>query len=331
VKAGTNIMDVIVGESKVELSYNYMTNHFYMGGYTQGYIYIPEGIKFLPKGKLTEVAASINTDFIQAYVILPVLNAGLGVRYTWARPYDLPELFFCNRKGDEQASAYRYTATTEDGVEQIVEIGSNLYAIEVRQRHMPDGIYLASLDGMAPMHLAAANIQELYSDGNDPMIIQASYPKGSEIMPLTLTDPDGREYELITEEGEEQNVYLSEYKPEDGEAQNYIAIMVPAEKNMQGTWTITTNTPVDFEVLGLIQAPKITSLEATQQDGAVNVEIDVDREAGPGYEYGVDLFIESTEEGNDTIIRLVTDAELNGTEGSYAVNLPDEIWRWWTY
>ncbi len=296
-----SLLDVIVGQASVELSYNNDSSQFYFGGYVRGYVQIPTFSPILPGVKLADASAALNTNFVQAYAkalgTIPV-----GVRYTWSTQ----QVQFIN----PDTKTFALSEPGAEGSTRLA-VGTNLTPIPVK-----------TLSGVVTA-LDATTLQSFVSGGGEALLVQAKYERGSDIG-LKLTDPDGAEIPLV-ETGDGQNVIRSEYTdPDTGSVQDYIAVSVPAERNKPGTWTIRSSVPAEFEAFGAAPLPEIKTIAASQNGEQAGIELALSPAAADG-RTKADLYLESVETSQPILTRLLADVPLTGNAALLQAALPDSI------
>ncbi|MDF2720986.1 MAG: peptidase [Paenibacillus sp.] len=297
------LLDVIVGQASVELSYNNDSSQFYFGGYVRGYVQIPPFSPILPGVKLADASAALNTNFVQAYAkalgTIPV-----GVRYTWGTQ----QVQFINP--DTKTFALSEPGAADAG---RLAVGTNLRQIPVK----------AASGAGAVKTLDATTQRSFVSGGGEALLVQAKYERGGNIA-MTLTDPDGIDVPLV-ESGDGQNVVRSEYtNPDTGEVKSYIAISVPAERNKAGTWTIRSGIPAEFEAFGAAPLPEIETIGASQNDQKAKIDLALSQTVTNG-RTKADLYLESVETRQPFLARLLEDVPMTGNAASLQADLPDSI------
>lgn len=351
VSGGINIWDVIVGKATAEVSYNFEHSRFYAGGYVHGYIQIPESSPIFPGAKLAEAMAGISTEEVRAFAAIPIINIYAGVRYRWADR--APEFFTA---GEIQLPEMPFSVMTlSDSADPVDQggmvIGTNLYPIAMHRSVSGGGVELFSTFGGMDVFDAEDTVTSsvyveppyfpetvtssvysettYYSDGKDSILIQAKVPRGTEIFPLKLVAPSGKEIEYPV--FDEQKVLKSTYRPnENSEPLDYYALVIAAEDNEIGTWRVQTPVDVDWEGFKVLTLSGISKVEAVHQgDLKYEVKIDVDTPPAPELSNVVELYLEKTgdPEANDYFLILASDIKMNADDfpAAIPVELPDTI------
>ncbi|MDI4643719.1 immunoglobulin-like domain-containing protein [Cohnella hashimotonis] len=303
-----SLLDVLVGQASVELSYNNESSQFYFGGYVRGSVQLPPYSPIFPGLKLADASAALNTNFVQAYAkalgTIPV-----GVRYTWSTQQ--LQFFNPDQKGFSAVSALSALSAEGEADPERLAIGTNLKQLPVKKA------------SGAVRSLAAKTVTTFESAGGEALLVQAKYARGSDIE-LTLADPDGVEMPLV-EDGDGANVYRSEYTdPDTGAVQSYIAITVPAERSKAGTWTLTSSMPATFEAFDAAPTPEIGTIRAEQDGGQAAIDLALTRKPADG-RTKVDLYLQSVDAATPFLSRIAADETLADEEATIRPALPDGI------
>lgn len=330
---GIDIAGIIVGKATAELSYHYLLNSFYAGGYVEGYVQIPKQSPIFPGLRLAEAVAGLNTDYVLAYAALPAFGLKAGVKYKWAT--QAPEFIVA---GDIQLPSFSSASALQVSPDQSdpvaaggMMVGANLYTLQVReqqaQQHpelLPNRLASTQIMGL-PLIAAAPPYTRIFSSpGGDTVFVQAKYPKGENIFPITLTDPDGKQY--VYPELDETKIIKGEYENNEQEVLDYIAIPIPAVNNVEGDWTIEANLDVDFEAYGMVRTSEIASVAVTPGAETLAYDLDLafDQAPADGIVSKVDLYLQKPD--SDFIATLTTDYTVDCAAGSTLnISLPETI------
>jgi hypothetical protein len=312
-----NILDAFIGRAEAEITYDFEKGRFYAGGELRGTLQVPPVIPVFGGYKFIDTGGVLSTD--GALVFFNIGKTRYGVKYSWfdqevslASGDNRSKHSLVVASTGTETGLYTIEKEAEDGTLQQMTFGTNVYAI-------PTSTPVGKMRLLGTMDAGGSSLQ-FQSTGSGALLVQGKYQKGQDIMPIEIFKPDETKYEVYTE-GELQNAFT--FDPDANGTEMHIAIDIPAEENMAGTWTVTSPAQVDFSIYGVKTAPEIDSINVTAgEDGQYDAVVEFTGQALETTDT-IDLYVINREAGKETAICLLKDQPVSGNSLTHSFTLPD--------
>lgn len=312
-----NILDAFIGRAEAEITYDFEKGRFFAGGELRGTLQVPPVIPVFGGYKFIDTGGVLSTD--GALVFFNIGKTRYGVKYSWfdqevslASGDNRSKHSLVVASTGTETGLYTIEKEAEDGTLQQMTFGTNVYAI-------PASTSGGKMRLLGTMDAGGSSL-EFDSTGSGALLVQGKYQKGQDIMPIEIYKPDGTKYEVYTE-GELQNAFT--FDPDVSESEMSIAIDIPVEENMAGTWTVRSPAQVDFSIYGVKTAPEIDSINVTAgEDGQYDAVVAFTGQALETTDT-IDLYVINREAGKETAICLLKDQPVSGNSLTHSFTLPD--------
>lgn len=297
-----NILDIIIADAYIGISKHEIK------GTINAELRIPKYIWFIGGETVAGYRAEFSTKKIAGHI--KVLGIGVGVEYEWGGKvsFDIGSASPVDRKG-----IYIVNTKDEDGRDVTISYGTNIEKLGSIPYH-----YYVCYDGSLGRILAMGADEYTYNpeivSSVESAIIEMMYDS-DETPEVTVTDPDGNEYELIEDEN-----YMNQVIPADvsssgmEEKRLFVTIVSPKV----GTWTIKSDKEVTMTLYNAKEPAEFESLSAKQEGN--NVKVDWELNVTDGSK--VELYLVK-DDGSSMALNMATN--LNGYPSTYEWNIPDGI------
>ncbi|SHJ28531.1 hypothetical protein [Lutispora thermophila] len=302
VKADLNILDIIIADAYIGISKHEIK------GSINAELKIPDYVWLIGGRTVGGYRAEFSTEKIAGHI--KVLGIGVGVEYEWGGKvsFDIGSASPVDRKG-----IYIVNTKDEDGRDVTISYGTNIEKLG----SIPYSYYVC-YDGSLGKILAMGTDEYTYNpeinSSVESAIIEMMYDS-DETPEITVTDPDGNEYELIEDEN-----YMNQVIPADvsssgmEEKRLFVTIVSPKV----GTCTIKSDKAVTMTLYNAKEPAEFKSLSAKQEGNKVKVDWDLNVTDGSN----VELYLVK-DDGSSMALEIATN--LNGYPSTYEWNIPDGI------
>jgi len=312
-----NVADVLDVLLKLNLSVNpynpgNVLGPLELGGQLQGTLSVPL------LGDIVKVSGGINSKY--AYGRGKALGGRIdvGAKYMWAtgeleKTIDM-DLFASANNNLYASSKSNICVDKQEGY--ICRVGTDpekyitIDNFKMLFSSKNKSVYLVSADDSALNYIADAETadtsQEITVNEDGKKLIRVTY---SGTKPeLKLQKPDGTYYDLIADD----TLYSVNSEGEESE-------IIYIDNSIPGTWRLTSDKAVDYELIAVEDIPEINSVEVLKQD-EVKAEVFLDTNGGKGC--SVRFYLAESKDSAGTFL---TEKEITEDDVKAEIEIPDDL------
>lgn len=302
VSADLNILDIIIADAYIGISKHEIK------GTINAELRIPDYVWFVGGKTVADYGAEFSTKKIAGHV--KVLGIGVGVEYEWGGKvsFDLASAGPIDKKG-----IYIVNTKDNNGRDVTISYGTNIEKLAT----IPYS-YNVCYDGSLGKILAMGADEYTYNpeivSSVESAIIEMMYDS-DETPEITVTDPDGIEYDLIEDENYRNQVIPADVSSSGKEEKRLFVTIVSPKV---GEWTIKSDKAVTMILYNAKEPAEFKSLSAKQEGNKVKV----DWKLNVTDDSKVELYLVK-DDGSSMALEMAKD--VNGTLGSYEWIIPEGV------
>lgn len=308
--AELDILDMLVGSIDVYVSSTWFE------GKAKAMLQIPKSAPIIGGTKFAEASLGVNSNkiwgsvYIKIWLPFKTRKIGVGVAYYWDGG-----LKVADASGGSYTSKglYEETLFLDDGKPMKMVVGTNLKKIG-DSRNSAKYAYIGDNLGIPNLYASADETEHYFNVYNQEIaVFQIDYD-GTQPEDMRLYKPDGREYPLVSPQGDKAYVI----KEGENGAKNELYIFVPSPDN--GTWRLILDKPVQSTFLEMQEVPQLESVNANKTS---ETTIDVNWTTTNAEESLVNISLVS--DGAEEEAGILLEKDIEAKLGNYSVDIPKSI------
>lgn len=301
ISSDLNILDILISEAYFGIS-----SHEIKGS-IKSEVKVPKYVWFIGGETIAGFKAGLSTEEIEGSI--KFLGVGVGIRYKWGGSvkFSVASLDPINNNGI-------YIVNTKDaqGRDVTISYGTNIEKI----RNIPysyNVCYEGGIGGALALGTSAYTYKAVIDDSVESAIIEMKYTS-SEVPKITVTDPNGKIYELVEGVNYRNHIVPADVS-ESGLEEKSLFVTIVSPKT--GEWIIESDKAMDVELYNAKEPAAFQSLSAVQEEGKIKVNWGLNKTEGSK----VSLYIMK----DDGSSQIEIDKDLGGALGNYECRIPERI------
>ncbi|WP_143810210.1 S-layer homology domain-containing protein [Paenibacillus sp. MY03] len=268
--------DVIIGKAGIFVGQNLEKNRIDFEGFIGAKVQVPSSVPIVGGMPLSSVFFGVNNDKIWGSV--GILFISLGITYYWGGGVE----FGTSNEDLPDGLMHMILEDPEKG-SQLMVIGQGIETVatswlspeqenqEIVYRELGNGVTMidqgtmnVGIGGITTTNGGRTHQIPMTQVGGNALI-EITYDQ-AELPKLTLKDGTGKPYQIIIDNDNTDpsanafTQWIPAKQASDGVDSRKLYVIVPQQK-ATGTWTLTSETPVDSKLLSVPTLPELTSVD----------------------------------------------------------------------